>query len=296
MKNFFWVDAFSSKQFGGNPCAVFLDCEGLKKPEMQNLAKEINLSETAFVFSSDKADFSARYFTPDEELPFAGHPTLSVVHAMIESKRLNLSAQSKKIRIELASGIVEAFYEINNGVSLVSIVGKVPVFKRKYDQQTCQRIFGLTSDDFIKDIPIQTVDAGLPVLMVPVADLRALKKVSFADPRAYLEFKKTGDFLFPHFFCCSGPDGAEGTFARSLFEAPSNREDPFTGSASLCMAAFLWKYKLISELEFYAYQGHWIERPSSAKLTILEKNGSIESLKISGAVRTIFSGNIELNR
>src|SRR6056297_735833 len=74
MYPFYYVDAFTDKPFEGNPCAVFPSADGLEEGEMQKLAAETNLPETAFVFSSDHADFKVRYFTPRSEVPFAGHP------------------------------------------------------------------------------------------------------------------------------------------------------------------------------------------------------------------------------
>src|ERR1035437_176620 len=87
---FYWVDAFTSKELGGNPCAVVLDAGTLSSKSMQSIAREMNLSETAFVMSSKKANFAARYFTPEGELPFAGHPTIATIHTLIHSGRLKV--------------------------------------------------------------------------------------------------------------------------------------------------------------------------------------------------------------
>ena len=78
------VDAFTRLAFAGNPCAVLPDAAGLSDEEMQQIAREMNLSETAFVFASEAADFKCRYFTPAEEVPLAGHPTIATVHALRE--------------------------------------------------------------------------------------------------------------------------------------------------------------------------------------------------------------------
>ena len=83
---FYWIDAFASKKLGGNPWAVVLGADSLSADEMQAFAKEMNLSETAFVVASRNADFAARYFTPTEELPFAGHPTIATIHALQQAE------------------------------------------------------------------------------------------------------------------------------------------------------------------------------------------------------------------
>lgn len=103
---FFWIDAFTNQRFGGNPCAVILGADGLTTEEMQTIAQEMNLSETAFVLTSTRADFRARYFTPQEELPFAGHPTIATVHTLIQAKYFNAVEAPAKLTLELKAGIV----------------------------------------------------------------------------------------------------------------------------------------------------------------------------------------------
>lgn len=83
---FMQVDAFTTQALGGNPCAVVFDADALDDAKMLAIAKEMNLSETAFIMASDKADFRFRFFTPSEEIPLAGHPTIASVFALIEGK------------------------------------------------------------------------------------------------------------------------------------------------------------------------------------------------------------------
>ncbi|MCA9915227.1 MAG: PhzF family phenazine biosynthesis protein, partial [Anaerolineae bacterium] len=83
--DFMWIDAFTRIRFSGNPCLVILQADGLTETQMQTIALEANLSETAFLLSSSVAQFRARYFTPAEEIPLAGHPTLAVTRALLDS-------------------------------------------------------------------------------------------------------------------------------------------------------------------------------------------------------------------
>ena len=96
---FFRVDAFASEPLHGNPCAVVLDADGLTSDQMQAIAREQNLSETAFILHSDKADVRARYFTPAEEIPLAGHPTIASIHTLIEANRIKLSGERTRISL-----------------------------------------------------------------------------------------------------------------------------------------------------------------------------------------------------
>lgn len=83
------IDAFTTEPLGGNPCAVIFDCDDMSTDTMQRVAREMNLSETSFVMKSKVADFRVRYFTPVEEIPLAGHPTIATSHALVASGRLH---------------------------------------------------------------------------------------------------------------------------------------------------------------------------------------------------------------
>ncbi len=100
------VDAFTETRFGGNPCAVVMEADSLTSEEMQKIATEMNLSETAFVVKSDKADFGARYFTPQEEIPMAGHPTISTIFTLIQNGDIVLNASMPITSALKTTGII----------------------------------------------------------------------------------------------------------------------------------------------------------------------------------------------
>ncbi|MBT7272107.1 MAG: PhzF family phenazine biosynthesis protein, partial [Nitrospina sp.] len=104
--SFYQVDVFTKIPFGGNPLAVVFDTEGLTSQNMQNIAREMNLSETTFVLPSDNlpADFSVRIFTPEKELPFAGHPTIGTAHILRETGKV--FSGNYKIKLSMKVGIV----------------------------------------------------------------------------------------------------------------------------------------------------------------------------------------------
>src|SRR6185295_20382731 len=101
---FMQVDAFTDLPLGGNPCAIVFDADPLDDKARLAIAREMNLSETAFVVRSDVADFGARYFTPAEEIPMAGHPTIATVFALVDSGRLRLKGSLTTITLELRVG------------------------------------------------------------------------------------------------------------------------------------------------------------------------------------------------
>lgn len=291
---FLWIDAFTSKILGGNPCAVVLDADSLSAEQMQSIASEINLSETAFVKKSDKADFAARYFTPCEELPFAGHPTLSVIHALIDEKKILLNSSVTHVNLEVPAGIIPI--EINRAADDISIIMSqlTPKFLRTYNAEDILPIFGLTPNDLLPGAVIQTVSTGTPILMIPLKNHECLKRVRYLDTEAYFKIKVAGDFSFPHHFVLGGATTDGNTFARSLGTPPTGLEDPFTGSATGCMAAFLWKYGLISENKFVAEQGHWMNRPGEADIEIIGPSTNIQTIRVKGKAKTLIRGNISI--
>ncbi|MGW8251311.1 MAG: PhzF family phenazine biosynthesis protein, partial [Anaerolineales bacterium] len=103
---FMQVDAFSETPLGGNPCAILFDTDDMDTETMLAIAKENNLSETAFVRRSQQADFAATYFTPAMEIPFAGHPTLATAFALIDSGRWTVTTSQTVLRLELSAGII----------------------------------------------------------------------------------------------------------------------------------------------------------------------------------------------
>ena len=110
------VDAFTDRPLGGNPCAVVFDADALDEATMQAIAREMNLSETAFVVQSRVADVGARYFTPAEEIPMAGHPTIATIFALVESGRLALAGDLTTIALELRVGPIRVDIESRQGV------------------------------------------------------------------------------------------------------------------------------------------------------------------------------------
>ena len=108
---FMQVDAFTVRPLAGNPCAIVFDADDLSADQMLAIAKEMNLSETAFVRRSAVADFGARYFTPAEEIPLAGHPTIATIHALIERGQIVLSTGGTAVTLELPAGVIKVEIE-----------------------------------------------------------------------------------------------------------------------------------------------------------------------------------------
>lgn len=287
---FMQVDAFTDRPLGGNPCAIVFDADDLNSATMQAIAQEMNLSETAFVLRSAVADVRARYFTIEEEIPLAGHPTIATVFALFESGRLTLQGDATTISLELRDGPISVAVMACGGVvEQVVMTQRKPQFLATFAADDVLPIWGLSTDDALPGAPIQTVSTGTPQLMIPVRDLDALRRLQF-DEAAYRRLRDEAGFFSAHLFCLQGVTPAGQTFARHL--APF--EDPFTGSATGGMGAYLWHYGLIDQPAFIAEQGHWMNRPGQATVEVIGPRHDIATVKVGGGAVTVVRGELIL--
>ncbi len=286
---FMQVDAFTQTRLGGNPCAILFDTEDLNASTMLAVAREMNLSETSFVRRSDVADFGARYFTPAEEIPLAGHPTIATIYALVESGRLQLSGERTLVTLELLEGPIEVEVFAQNGqVQRVVMKQRKPVFLKQYTAEQVMPVFGLLPSDVLPIVPIQTVSTGTPQLMVPLKDKEALKRANVDIP-AYTRLRDASDFFSPHLFVLGGVEQGD-TYARHFGVPPDTPEDPFTGSATGGMAAYIWRYGLLDQPTFKAEQGHWMQRPGLAHVEVIGSRQDIEAVKVGGSAVTVLMG------
>ena len=289
---FMQVDAFTNFPLGGNPCAVIFEADDLDDIERLAIAREMNLSETAFVQKPTAgADAAARYFTVDEEIPLAGHPTIATIYALVESGRLKLTGDVTNILLELKVGLLPIeIYSSAGKVQQVVMSQMKPKFMTIYEPTEIRAAFGLKGKDLLGDYPIQTVSTGTPQLMIPVRDLDALRRVKVNVPM-YNHLREKGDWFSPHLFCAEGVTSEGQTFARHVGPA---LEDPFTGSATGGMAAYLYHYGIIQEPKFIAEQGHWINRPGKATVEIIGSPDDIKTVKVGGSAVTVLKGELLL--
>ena len=291
---FMQVDAFAERPLSGNPCAILFDTDDLDVTTMLAVAREMNLSETSFVRQSGVADFGARYFTPAEEIPMAGHPTIATVFALIDSGRLPLTADHITISLELPVGPIRVdIYAQAGTVERIVMTQKKPKFLSVHDPTVVMPLFGLTAVDTLPDVPIQTVSTGAPQLMIAVRGLEELHRIQL-DMVAYAAYRQQSDFFSPHLFCVNGVTEKGDTFARHFGVPPDTMEDPFTGSATGGMAAFLWHYGLIDTPTFVAEQGHWLERPGQAVVQVIGAREDIEAVRVGGTAVTVLRGEIAI--
>lgn len=287
---FMQVDAFTTTALGGNPCAIIFDADDLTTETMQAIAQEMNLSETAFVLQSSVADVRARYFTPEAEIPLAGHPTIATIFALVETERIPMQGTAMTIQLELNDGPIPVTVQAVNGEpTFVNMTQRQPHFLNKLPAAEVMPVWGLSWEDVRTDAPIQVVSTGTPQLMIPVKSHEILRRIAI-DEKAYRQLAQTAEFFSAHLFCLGGATEAGDTFARHI--APF--EDPFTGSATGGMGAYLWHYGLLDKPTFIAEQGHWMGRPGQATVEVIGERDAIETVKVGGLAVTIIRGELLL--
>ncbi len=298
-----WLDVFTAEPFGGNPLAVFPDAEGLTDAEMQNIARELNLSETTFVLASKKtpAQYRVRIFTPINELPLAGHPVVGTHFLLAHLARYKLQAPVTRVHQELGVGVLPVDLICPNGrVERVRMTQASPQFlARATDLGELAAALGLAAGDLLGDEAWpQVVSTGVPQLMVPVRDLAVLRKIAPNLPalRALSDALKTE---MAYVFALESFDQAGRTHGRFV-SGHYHFEDPVTGSASGAMGAYLVYYGLLSgngeaPVEWIHEQGHFMQRPGRVYITIHGKQGHIETVQVAGDAVIIGKGEIFLD-
>lgn len=179
---FFQVDVFNDRPFGGNPLAVFPEAQGLTTKEMQQLAREMNLSETTFVLppGSPEADFKVRIFTPVAELPFAGHPVVGTHWVLTHLGRVALREPVTQVCFELGVGVLPADLHLSGGqVDRVVMTQDRPTFHAVLeDVSDLAAGLGLVPEAIIEtELPVQVVSTGVPQMMVPVRSLAEVQNL-----------------------------------------------------------------------------------------------------------------------
>jgi len=250
-------DVFSSRALEGNSLAVFFDGRGLGDAEMQAIAQEMNLSETTFVLPRDEGTergVRVRIFTVQEELPFAGHPTLGTAFA------LRGDSGAKEIVLELNVGKVPVRFEEAAGAPAFGEMTQVdPVFGMQHDREAVARATGVRVEDFDASLPIETVSTGLAYTVVPLKSLAVIQNLRVDMNRASEYLEKTGG-KFLYFVARETVDPAARLHARMLFY---NGEDPATGSAAGCAAAWMVAHGVAaSDERVLIEQGIEMRRPS----------------------------------
>jgi trans-2,3-dihydro-3-hydroxyanthranilate isomerase len=300
---FYQADVFASQPFGGNPVAVIPDAQGLSDDQLQQIAREMNLSETVFVFPpTDKAAVARlRIFTPTQEIPFAGHPVLGTFFILAELGILPVKEAITRVMQECNIGLfpVELYAE-DGQVERVVMTQPKPEFlgpvEETEDLYKVASALGL-SKHVIADTkwPIEVVSTGLPVLIVPVRTLTAVRSIR-PDASAITDvcrrFGANGIMVFTTVTVEPSSTVHTRMFAPSI----GILEDPATGSASGALGAYLVQNGVVDVAPTTAIiseQGYAIDRPSRIFVQVDSDDDIIQSVKVGGQCVMVIEGTLK---
>ena len=288
---FVQLDVFSSQPLQGNALAVLPDARGLTDQEMQALAREMNLSETTFVLPRDAATerqrgVRVRIFTVQEELPFAGHPTLGTAFA------LRAAGGAQEISLDLNVGTVPVRFEETPGQALFGEMTQVdPIFGARHDREAVVRAAGLQDGDIDPSLPIETVSTGMPFTIVPLRGLEAMRRLH-VDLSSAAEYLGQSGGKFFYFVTRETADPAARLHARMMFY---NGEDPATGSAAGCTAAWMVAHGVAEPDErVLIEQGVEMLRPSRIFVRASRQDNRVVNVRVGGNAVEVVRGEIFL--
>jgi trans-2,3-dihydro-3-hydroxyanthranilate isomerase len=285
------VDVFAEEKLEGNQLAVIID-EGLSMDKMQQIAKEFNFSETAFITSVDKENhiYGVRIFTPESELPFAGHPTLGTAYII---QQVIIGESVEEIILVMKAGEVPVKFTYTKSVpDLLWMKQMEPIFGKKHDPKPFTEILGLKTEEIDSEYPIQEVSTGLPFFIIPLRTRKAVSKTTLDVDKLKAYTEKT-DAKWPLVFCKNPENPGNHLKARVI---TTFTEDPATGSANGCLAAYLVKHRYFDSLriDIRVEQGAEVGRPSILYLRADEKPDGI-IVHVGGKVTMVAKGKLLLH-
>ena len=292
-KRYFWqVDAFSNNRYYGNPAAIVFDAEGLSQETMQRIAREMNLSETVFVLPPTEpgAHYWSRIFTPQSELPFAGHPTLATAYAMLTSKRI--VPDGDVLRQQCGIGIVPvAFERQGDDVRFAMTQGKPDYRDADVDPRLAASMLGCAETD-IGETPVEIVSTGLWWMIVPVRTLRAMSGLE-PDQRLIESVCRERGAIGVTTFCPEAAAEEAGYRIRSFAPGEGVPEDPPCGSGNGSAAAYLAKHRYPEEPAFDYISEQGIEIGREGRIIECERNGDDDlAVRVGGHAVQVLEGHL----
>jgi trans-2,3-dihydro-3-hydroxyanthranilate isomerase len=280
------LDVFAEKKYAGNQLAVFRGAGELTSAEMQSIARETNFSETTFILSDvpDKGGFDVRIFTPREEVPFAGHPTLGTAYIINQAI---LHGEAQQVTLNLKVGQIPVSFHPDGTCWMQQIQ---PMFGPQHEAAALAAVLGLEAADVDERFPVEEVSTGLPFFIVPLKTLAALQRAKVDLGRYYALIKNTlakGILVFCPETHAAGNDLSVRVFV-DYYGVP---EDPATGSGNGCLAGYLVKRRYFGadRIQVRCEQGYEIGRPSLLRLQA-EARGDQIDIRVGGKCEVVARG------
>lgn len=297
--NLYQVDSFTKEKFTGNPAGVISNADGLTDYEMQKIARELNNSETAFIFSSNSSEYDVqvRFFAPISEVPICGHATIAAHYVRAIENELETS----RIYHKTGAGILPVdIIKENNDYKIIMTQGKIEFGKiiDGINKEELLKALKIKESDLLDDYKIQIVSTGHSKVMIGIKSIETLNTLQ----PDYSALSKLSEVIKCNGYYIFTTDSKESDIlihGRMFAPSIGINEDPVTGNANGPLGAYLVHYNLVkhnnSLFRFKAKQGEAINRPGIIEVEVkIEDNEPIEA-KVSGNAVIIFKSELLLN-
>lgn len=281
---YYFTDVFGNEKYSGNQLATFVNCDFLSDKEMQQIAREINFSETTFILDDKMVNggYNVRIFTPGAEIDFAGHPTLGtayIIHNYIGNKL------SDTVILNLKVGQIKV--TVQNGILWMKQLE--PQFGKIVEKNAIAALLNIQTEDINEKYPVQEVSTGLPFTIVPLRNMKALKRCK-VNTAIYEKFCKKTEAKAILVFSPEGYEKDQHLSVRVFVDYLGIPEDPATGSGNGCLAGYLAEHTYFGskEIDIITGQGYEIGRPSQIYL----RTGGAEgfNIRVGGNVIKVAEG------
>jgi trans-2,3-dihydro-3-hydroxyanthranilate isomerase len=293
--DYFIVDVFTETALAGNPLAVVLDTIGLAPDRMQAIAREFNLSETTFIQRRPSAIEQAegvrvRIFTTQEELPFAGHPTLGTASILKQIAAEALRNNTVALALNVGSVPVQFTGSADSTATFGEMAQRDPEFGQELDPSTVAHLIGLSVDDLNPSTPPQVVSTGNAFAIVLLKSAEPLARLHVDQDEATAFLRQRG----ARWFYVLGPTGSGSPDFRARMQF-NGGEDPATGSAAGCAISYLVARKTVpSGRRIHLRQGVEIGRPSDLFLSAKMNSAKVTDVRVAGSTVLVAKGRIFL--
>jgi len=285
---FYIVDVFAESKYEGNQLAVIIGNDKIPTEEMQKIAKEMNFSETVFITSVE--DYNIRIFTPEVEIPFAGHPTIGTAFIFREEF---IKKKAKTMLLNLKIGQIAILFKYQGDLlSEIWMEHKEPTFHGFFSPELLAEIINLNEDDIDDRFKIQEVSTGVPTIIVPLKSLAAIQKANI-NKKKYYELIKSTQAKSILIFSPETYNEENDLNVRFFADYLGVPEDPATGSANGCLAAYLVKHDYFNKnnINVRVEQGYEIGRRSLLLLRAEKKEGKYY-IAVGGKVIMVAKGKL----
>jgi len=295
--DYYIVDVFAERKYGGNQLAVFLDAKHIDANAMLQIAKEINFAESTFILGGDeRAGFDVKIFTPESEIPFAGHPTVGTSFVI---KNFLIKKEIEKLSLNLQAGKVNAEFINREDGKLQTFITQVqPQFNNSFDNIEIAALLNIDAKEIDDQLPICEISTGLPFIIVPLKSIENIKRIK-TNSDSFINFMKSKGLyktnnpsgLTTSIFCFTTETYEEQNDFNSRMlcvEDEVLKEDAATGSANGCFLAYYLKY-IKQYANISMEQGFEMGRPSHLRLKGSFHENHYE-IKVGGSVQLVSKG------